>query len=304
MKKVITAMVSVLSIVLFIPSAANADVNKDSNIVIIDTGYDASLLQFKNKIAYEACFTVNSCPNGKAFQEGAGSAALDSDTLKIKDAGHGTEMMSASLLVNPNTKFIFIRAYGAYKGTLISPLDSDFSNIISWVYTNKDKLNVGAVVFSASRNITTSCPVNNPITNTVNNLRLSGIPVISAAGNNSNYTQVGFPACLDPIIAVGSIDNFAWMSNWHSNYSNAGKGLDFDAYGNMVVTTIGGAQIQSTGTSLAAQVFAASWMAIKQSKPALTYDQEYALIQKTQVLSNNSFVKNIPTLNLIAALKS
>ena len=303
MKKVIAAIVSILSIVLFVPSTATADVNKDSNIVIIDTGYDPSVTQFNDKIAYEACFTVNSCPNGKAFQEGNGSAALDSATLKIKDAGHGTEMMSASLLINPNTKFIFIRAYGAYKGTLVSPLDSDFSKIISWVYTNKDKLNVGAVVFSASRNITTACPVNSPITTTVNNLKLSGIPVISAAGNHSNYTQVGFPACLDPIIAVGAIDNFAWMTNWHSNYSNAGRGLDFDAIGNMKVTTTGGSQIQSTGTSLAAQVFAASWMAIKQSKPSLTYDQQYSLIQKTQSLSNNSFVKNVPTLNLVAALK-
>ena len=280
-----------------IPVSAHADAT-NTNIVIIDTGYDPSVTQFAGKIVYEACFTNNYCPNGKSFQEGAGSAVLTPAQLTAKDATHGTQMLSASIMTNPNTKFIYIRAYGISNGYLNSPVDSDFLNILSWINANKVKFNVGAVVWSAARQVTTSCPANNAINAVVNILKSSGIPVISAAGNNYDYVHVSFPACLQPIIAVGSIDAYG-----HALYSNAGTDLDFDAMGTMNVSNGGTARIQSVGTSLAAQVFTASWVAIKQAKPTLTYDQEYALIQSTQTLSKNTYVKNVPTINLAGALK-
>ena len=92
------------------------------------------------KIVYEACFTNNYCPNGKSFQEGAGSAVLTPTQLKAVDALHGTQMLSGSILTNPNTKFVYIRAYGIDKnGYLNSPVDSDFLNILNWINTNKIK---------------------------------------------------------------------------------------------------------------------------------------------------------------------
>ena len=294
MKKLIIAVMIATSL---IPVSAHADAT-NTNIVIIDTGYDPSVTQFAGKIVYEACFTNNYCANGKAFQEGAGSAVLTPAQLTAKDATHGTQMLSASIMTNPNTKFIYIRAYGISNGYLNSPVDSDFLNILSWINANKVKFNVGAVVWSAARQVTTSCPANNAINAVVNILKSSGIPVISAAGNNYDYVHVSFPACLQPIIAVGSIDAYG-----HALYSNAGTDLDFDAMGTMTVSNGGTARIQSVGTSLAAQVFAASWIAIKQAKPTLTYDQEYALIQSTQTLSKNTYVKNVPTINLAGALK-
>jgi len=294
MKKVIAIAVAVASL---IPVSAKAD-NPNTNIVIIDTGYDSSVSQFAGKIAYEVCFTNKLCPNGQSFQEGAGSAVLTSAQLTAKDATHGTQMLSASIQTNPNTKFIYIRAYGISNGYLNSPIDSDFVNMLNWINTNKVKFNVGAVVWSAARQVTTSCPSNDSITSLVNTLKLSGVPVISAAGNNYDYVHVSFPACLTPIIAIGSIDAYG-----HALYSNAGKDLDFDAMGTMTVSNGGVTKIQSVGTSLAAQVFAASWIAIKQAKPTLTYDQEYALIQSTQTLSKNAKVQNVPTINLAGALK-
>jgi hypothetical protein len=294
MKKLILAVMIATSL---IPVSAHAD-TPNTNIVIIDTGYDSSVTQFAGKIIYEACFTNNLCPNGKSFQEGTGSAMLTPTQLTANSATHGTQMLSASILTNPNTKFIYIRAYGISNGYLNSPVDSDFVNMLNWINTNKVKLNVGAVVWSAARQVTTSCPTNDLITSLVNTLKSSGVPVISAAGNNYDYTHVSFPACLSPIIAVGSIDAYG-----HALYSNAGKDLDFDAMGTMTVSNGGVSKIQSVGTSLAAQVFAASWIAIKQTKPTLTYDQEYTLIQSTQTLSKNVYVNNVPTLNLAGALK-
>jgi hypothetical protein len=292
MKKITAIAVALLSI---IPIQAHAATNQ--NIAIIDTGFDPSVSQFAGKIVDEVCFT-SSCPNGKSFQEGAGAARLSSIQLTARDAVHGTQMLSASILTNPSTNYVFIRAYGILGTTLMSPTDNDFSNILSWIYSNKDRLNIGAVVFSAARNITTACPTNNMILTQVNNFKTAGIPVISATGNNYDYVHVAFPACLAPVIAVGSIDKYG-----HALYSNAGSDLDFDAMGTMVVSNGGNSTIQAVGTSLAAQVFAASWMAIKQAKPSLTYDQEYDLIKATQTLSSNTGVKNVPTINLNGALK-
>jgi subtilisin family serine protease len=294
MKKLILAVIMATSL---IPISAHAD-TPNTNIAIIDTGYDPSVTQFAGKIVYEACFTNNYCPNGKSFQEGTGSAQLSFTQLIAKDATHGTQMLSASINTNPNTKFVYIRAYGIYNGYLNNPTDVDFVSMLKWINTNKIKLNIGAVVWSSARHITTSCPANDPITTLVNDLKSNGIPVISSAGNDYDYSHVSFPACLSPIIAVGSIDAYG-----HALYSNAGKDLDFDAMGTMTVSNGGNLKIQSVGTSLAAQVFAASWIAIKQAKPTLNYDQEYALIQSTQVLSKNVRVKDVPTLNLAGALK-
>lgn len=292
MKKIVAIAVALLSI---IPIQANADTAQ--NIVIIDTGYDSSVSQFAGKVVYEACFT-SSCPNGKTFQEGAGSAILTPTQLKATSAIHGTKMLSASILTNPSATYVFIRAYGVSGTTLISPTDAGFLTILNWINQNKLKLNVGAVVFSGARNITTACPTDNGILNIVNTFKLSGIPFISSAGNAYDYTHVAFPACLAPVIAVGSIDKYG-----HALYSNAGVDLDFDAMGTMVVSNGGTDTIQEVGTSVAAQVFAASWMAIKKAKPSLTYDQEYSLIKATQTLSSNTSVKNVPTINLAGALK-
>jgi hypothetical protein len=295
MKK--TTVISAIATALLSLMPLNSEAATPQTIAIIDTGYDSSVTQFSGKIIYEACFT-SICPNGKSFQEGAGAAVLTQAQLTIKDAIHGTQMLSGSLLTNPNTSYVFIRAYGISGTMLTSPTDSNFSTILTWIDQNKIKLNIGAVVFSAARNITTACPSNITLFNQINNLKLDGIPVIMPSGNNYDYEHVAFPACLSPAIAVGSIDKYG-----PALYSNAGPDLDFDAMGSMVVSNGGTSTIQSVGTSLAAQVFAASWMAIKQAKPTLTYDQEYLLIKNTQTLSSNLKVKNIPTLNLTGALK-
>lgn len=302
MRKIIAIVMSAL---VLIPIAANADLTSvNSNIVIIDTGYDASVTKLSSNIVSEACFTniVPSCPNGTNFQEGAGSAALNPAQLRASTADHGTQMLSASSLINPNTKFIFVRAYSIAGMAVYSPTDTDFYLILNWLYANKDKLNIGAVVFSAARP-TTNCATFDALTQKVNDFKSAGIPIFSAAGNNYDSINVAFPACLKPIIAVGSIDNYPWMSNWHSNYSNAGAALDFDALGNMVVTTAGNKSIQAVGTSIAAQVAAASWVAIHQAKPMLSYAQEYSLIKQTATFSSNAKVKNVPTLSLAGALK-
>jgi hypothetical protein len=295
MKKVIAISIALMSIV---PLSAHADSNK--TIAIIDTGYISSILQFQGKISYEACFNglLPTCPNGKYFQEGTGSAAITSEQAKIGMASHGTEMLSASINTNPTTNFVYIRAYSISANNIFGPSDSDLASILNWLYANNNKFNIGAVVFSGGRNVT-SCPTNTAISKSVSDFKSLNIPVIMSAGNDYNNNIVNFPSCLTQVISVGSVDKFGL----HALYSNSGLGLDFDALGSISVTNYAGNQVISTGTSAAAQVFTAQWMAIKQAKQGITYDQEYSLIQKNAALVSNQYVKNVPSISLSAILK-
>jgi len=295
MKKVLTtfgvlliAIYLILSIVGVIPAHA---ASTGSNIAIIDTGYDPSVASFKDKVIYEKCINwlEATCPNGKLSMDGMGSAQLTSKQLGTGTAMHGTEMMLNSIATNPNTKFIFIRAFSINKA-VIAPLDTDIVNILNWIYANKDTYNIGAVTMSYGRPVASStCPNSTTLTNAVNQLKSVNIPVIAAAGNNYDYSHIDFPSCNTGVISVG-----ASVNGIHQLYSNYSTSISFDALGQIELTN---------GTSTATQVFGAGWIAIHQAKPSLSYSQIYSLIQQTSSISTNQYIKSVPTLNIAAALK-
>ena len=270
------------------------------SVVIIDTGYDSSISQFSEKIIYEQCITsfAASCPNGKSTQSGPGSAALTPKQIKISGIGHGSEMLSGEILTNPNIKFIYFRVYSVYSNNLFGPYDSDLSKILDWVSTNASAYNIQSVAMSFERHIAGSCPINNALAISTANLKALNIPVFAGAGNDSDYTHIGFPACNTGIIPIGGEIN-----NVHQLWSNSGATLGWDANASMLVTSIGNVQVQSIGTSIATQISAASWALILQSKPTLNYSQIYNLIQSTGSKSNNQYVSGIPTLELSNVLK-
>ena len=290
MKKT-TALMAVF--LCLIPTTSKADVPK--NIVVIDTGYDASEKTFIGKIVYEKCVSSSlaSCPNGTVAQEGAGSAALTPAQLSLTNAKHGTEMLMSSLYANPNQTFVYVRSVFFSKTLMYSMTDNDLSNILAWVVANKDKLNVGAVAISAARQVT-SCPANVSISASVLSLKNSNIPVIAASGNNYDYKNTGFPACLNNIISVGSTDDYGI-----SLYSNISK--DFYARGTLDLV-IGGIKQRITGTSEATQVFAADWILLKQIKSTLTFDQEYSLIKSSSLQVKNTYLNGL-AINITKAIQ-
>jgi hypothetical protein len=295
MKKLLITFGSIQMMIYLILMGAQAipahAASTGSNIVIIDTGYDPAVASFKDKVIYERCvnWLEATCPNGKLSMDGPGSAQLNVKQLGTGTAMHGTEMMLNSIATNPNTKFIFIRAFSINKA-VIAPLDTDIVNILNWIYANKDTYNIGAVTMSYGRATNSStCPNLTSLTNAVNQLKSVNIPVIAAAGNNYDYSHIDFPSCNTGVISVG-----ASVNGIHQLYSNYSPSISFDALG----------QIGSTnGTSTATQVFGAGWVAIHQSKPSLSYSQIYSLIQQTASISTNQYIKSVPTLNLTLALK-
>ena len=107
-KKIKIALVAlIISIPATIQVASTAQADTAPTIAILDTALDTSLPIFKDRIAYEVCILEwNSCPNGKNFMEGPGSAVLPSNIISSNGFDHGTQMTSVVVGLDPNISSI------------------------------------------------------------------------------------------------------------------------------------------------------------------------------------------------------
>lgn len=284
-KKIIAASIAVLTL---ITNNANAALKNTTiqvpTVAILDTGINTSLPIFKDKIAYEVCIIEwNSCPNGKNFMEGPGSANLPSNIISINGFDHGTQMSSIAIQNNPNIQIVFVRIIGNTP-TGVRQLSGPrtISNALDWVYANKDRLNIQAVSMSQGNHtlipLPDYCPKNVAIQNSIKNLVSSGIPTFFAAGNNRDYTHIDYPACVPEAIAIGATDQIDEITN----YSNGDlKLLDFYAMGEKQAYSPDGTLRNVSGTSVSTAVAATDWLKVKAAKPTYSYQQLYDLILKT-----------------------
>lgn len=277
--KLITALVA---LTLVIPTTVVAAAEpKPATIAIVDTAIDTSLPIFKDKIAYEVCLLDwPSCPNGTPYQEGTGSAVMPAKVLPGEGFEHGTQMASAALLTNPNLKIVFIRIVGAsINGSRQIINENTFVNALTWIYYNKDRLNIQAVAMSQSHHNlmpgTEYCP-NTPLTqNAINNLVNSNIPVFLPAGNMRDLSRVSWPSCIPSAVTV-SASAYGDGPAVYTNYD--AKITDFFTRGDMKVFNPGGSQTTATGTSISVQVAAALYMGVKMKYPTYTYSQISSLM--------------------------
>ena len=104
-KKLISALIA---ITLSIPTTAYAAgiqnrIDSTPAVAILDTAIDTSLPAFQGKIIQEVCILEwTTCPNGKSFMEGPGSASMPANLITQNGFDHGTFMTSVFLQTNPN----------------------------------------------------------------------------------------------------------------------------------------------------------------------------------------------------------
>ena len=104
-KKLISALTAVT---LSIPTTAYAAgiqnrIDSTPAVAILDTAIDTSLPAFQGKIIQEVCILEwTTCPNGKSFMEGPGSASMPANLITQNGFDHGTFMTSVFLQTNPN----------------------------------------------------------------------------------------------------------------------------------------------------------------------------------------------------------
>jgi hypothetical protein len=225
MKKAVGILVAVLGFAILQPAQAV----ESQTIAIIDTGIDSS--KFGN-VVYEACFTLNTCPNGQklkdskgwySYSEGTGSALLNN--FAIKGADHGFNMANIATIVNPNVKIIFIRISDEKVYSAFSMIRNDGGSIaraLAWVAANSEKFNIKAVSISQSRSNfrAGTCPTDSLFETSVSSLKSNGVATFVATGNDRKKNQIGFPACVSgvyPVAAGTSTGLIVPSSNVDSN---------------------------------------------------------------------------------------
>lgn len=274
-KKLLMAIIAISLTAITLP-ASKAEEVKPATLAIIDTALDPTVSIFRDKIVHEVCIIEwSSCPNGKNFMEGPGAASMPLLNLKINGFEHGTQMVSAAISTNPNIKIVFIRFVGAtYNGSRQITTEAGFANALNWVYQNKDRFNIKAVSMSQSHhNLMPSanyCPSTPNTENIIKSLEVVGVPVFLPSGNVRDLKRISWPACIPASFAVSASaygDGPALYTNYDINLT------DIFARGDMKVYSPGGSISNQAGTSISAQVAAASYIALANKYPLYSSNQ-------------------------------
>jgi hypothetical protein len=305
-KKLITALVA---LTLVLPTTAHAalknqTVDSTPSLVIIDTAVDTSIPEFAGKILYEVCFIEwSTCPNGKTSMEGPGSAGMPLNFMKQNGFDHGTQMTYSALKTNPNMNIVFIRIVGnTANGTRQLVSEKTLVTALQWVYDNRTKFNVQALSMSQGTHTLLSGPnycLNTPnTTSIVGLLKGVGIPSFFPVGNTKDYKRIDWPACISDSIAIGA----TMPGEYIAAYGNFDPLLtDFFALGSLRVKVPGNSEINGSGTSIAAQVAAATWVGVKTKSPSMLYQDVYNLLvsKSVNVTGRGTFGKMIDSWSLL-----
>ena len=275
------------------------------SLVIIDTGIDPTLQIFQGKLIYEVCvMDWYLCPNGKTFQEGAGSATLQSSVANLNGFDHGTQMASIAVSQNPNLKFIFIRivANNAY-GNRMTVTNENVARALEWVKINREKFNIRAIAMSQGHHQLSSgakyCPIVQGVQSVVTKLKRDGVAVFFPVGNQGDKKRIDWPACISDSIAMGAIND----KNEISQYSNMDFSLtDLYALGRAEAVIPGGKSISASGTSVSVQIAAAQWMQFVTLHPEANYFQIFQVLRNSGPLVFDSEFRFGRKLDLGAAL--
>jgi hypothetical protein len=289
-------MKKIIVIALALVAGVVAPVHAESTptIAIIDNGTNTAL--FGDKIAYEVCMvSMTSCPNGQKTMEGTGAANLPA--TKNKDFNHGTQMLSLVLRFNPNVKVIPIRIVGMTPAGNpgLYNLD-DVNKAFDWVIANRVKFNIAAVSLSQGA-VLPNCRVPAGMADKIAALKSFNVPVMAAAGNNSDRTAVFSPACLPDTVSVGATDN-PWpgvqpfeydpkAAPYIARYSNGATGqVDFYVNGRWNATMLDGTTKFTVGTSNSTAVMAAWWVLNRKA----SFDETFNYLMSTTVDAKNEWV--------------
>jgi hypothetical protein len=297
MKKTLLAL---LSAVLLITVVQPAQAEDQKVLAIIDTAIDSSKFP---QIIHEVCFNTykSSCPNKTNFMEGKGSASLatppaDSNNMS---AYHGDAMVKAALAINPNLKIVFIRYAEEYsvnsKVTYTNWADS-LSRSIDWVSKNAEKYSIDALSISQSSiSIQNWCTSDKTAISAVASLNSKNVPTFAATGNDASKTLVGFPACVSGVIGVGSLASL--QDGMLETATNRGPGLDLVALGGISITKVNGAQFNLAGSSGAAAISAAAYIA---NNKYATFQEYLNSIPKVLVKQTDRTTKKVdPTFSVL-----
>lgn len=272
MKKTLLAL---LTTVIAFAAIQPAQAEDQKVLAIIDTAIDS------NKVAsviQEVCFTDSAsmpCPNRQNFMEGKGAASSTVwPTSMLNATYHGHNMVQVALAADPTVKVVFVRVANISSVGNSSVTTNTLSRGIEWVSQNAAKYSIDAVSISqssSSKNNLDACTGVGSLKdqgvrsiNAIASLSGSNIPVFIATGNDGSKTTVGFPACIDKAVGVGSVrPNLLELSS----LTNRGVGLDLVSLATVSIVNYKGNATIVDGTSSSTAYAAAYYVKNNNSKP-------------------------------------
>ncbi len=287
------AILAALSAILVITTVQPVQANDQRVLAIIDTAINSNNFP---QIIHEVCFTTvksnivsqnMSCPNGDLFMEGKGAASAPWPASINSPTYHGDAMVKSALTVNPNLKIVFIRfndvtSLGNSRGDARA-----LALAFDWVSKNASKYSIDALSVSQSSISTGNlalCSTDTVTINAVASLNANNIPVFAATGNDRRRDVVGFPSCVSGVIGVGALGNATQLEA----ATNSGSGLDMVSSGRVSITKYNGAATDTSGSSVATAVSAASYVNRNTFK---TFGEYLASLSKI-LIGNTSYIRN------------
>lgn len=313
-----------------------------TSVAILDTGVDSNHAALRGQVIQEACFSTTDeaygsqsiCADGASMQVGVGSG--QPCDLAIDACNHGTHVagiVAGRVLthdgvttsgVAPGTKIIAIQVFSRFAAThesatcgadattdCVLAFEHDLLRALDWLYLNNNarmwgtlaavNMSLGDGSYSEVCDTIGGTP-EYPLKWFVDQLRLSGVATVVAAGNGGSNSGVSFPACVSSAISVGSVSSTKpayGLRDIPSLFSNAltasanmpnvhgDRLLDFYAPGERILSSIAGgggsAFAEYSGTSMAAPHVAGAWALIKSVRPRASVAQVSQLFTNTGV---------------------
>ena len=229
-------------------------------VAVLDSGLDTDHSDLAAGLIHQACFLdddgsingVGLCPNGSDRQTGPGAAE--------DDAGHGTHVTGivasrgnqSSVGVAPGANIVSIKvtAGPSFSGTFYY-----FSEIVAaldYILNVRTDVKVINMSFGTFAQFVGDCDNatswNMAGATAINNLRAQGVIAFASSGNNGSDTEMGSPACLSNVIAVGATDN----SDNLATFTNSNTSTDILAPGVSILSSaMGNSTTTASGTSMA-----------------------------------------------------
>ena len=292
-KKMKKALLSLLSIAIAFTALAPAQAEDQKVLAIIDSAINSNNF---TSIIHEVCFTTSkssipsqnmSCPNGELFMEGKGAASAPWPKSVNNATYHGDSMVKSALTVNPNLKIVFIRFNDVTVSGNSRGDAQALSQAINWVSQNATKYSIDALSVSQSSvsvNNLARCTTDTATIIAIASLNTNNIPVFVATGNDRRRDVVGFPSCVSGVIGVGALGNATQLET----ATNTGPGLDMVAPGKVSITKYNGSPTDTSGSSVATAVSAASYV----NRNTFKTFQEYLVSLPKILIGTSSYIRN------------